>query len=366
MAYTTINKSTDYFNTVTYAGDGNTTQAITNTFQTDFSWIKHRGTTAAHTLQDAVRGFDLTKKLSSNTTDAENNASGATWENYGGVSAVGATSFTVSLGSNTPYQTNANGANYVAWNWKANGAGSTNYDGDITSTVSANTTAGFSIVSWTGNATESTIGHGLNSAPELLIVKNRTDAGNDWRVGQTVTASNNMTDGNGYYLDLNDTKASTNPGSAVLWGATPTAPTSSVFTVGTNNGINGSSDNMLAYCFHSVKGFSKIGTYTGNGNADGTFIYTGFKPAFVLLKNTTDASDWNLKDSKRPGYNQVNDILYPNLNNAEEHGGDIDILSNGFKVRTIAANTNNNGSTYIYIAFGQSLVGSNNIPCTAR
>ena len=170
--FTTINKSTDYFNPVKYTGDGNATQAITNTFQTDFSWIKDRGVTAAHTLQDAVRGFDVTKKLSSNSDDAENNASGATWENYGGVTAVGATSFTTSLGSNTPYQTNASGSNYISWNWKM-GTTTGLSGGTITpSSYSINTTAGQSIIAWTGTGVAGTVPHGLGAIPELIIVKN--------------------------------------------------------------------------------------------------------------------------------------------------------------------------------------------------
>jgi hypothetical protein len=368
MAYTTINKSSDYFNTVTYTGDGNATQAITNTFQTDFSWIKHRGTTAAHTLQDAVRGFSESKKLSSNSTDAENNASGATWGDYGGVSAVGATSFTVYKGSQTPYQTNESGANYVAWNWKANGADSSNTDGSITSTVSANTTSGFSIVSYTGTGANATVGHGLGAVPKIIIVKNRSSSGDGWgvyHVGADPSIPQNK------YLELNTT-------SAVADGTSPwndTAPTSSVFTVGSWSVSNGSGNNMIAYCFAEKKGYSKFGSYTGNGNADGTFVYTGFKPAFVMIKNTTNGNNWFISDNKRVPFNLADDSLFPNSNSAEmttqptNYG--LDILSNGMKMRTSGDHTanNNNASsnTYIYMAFAEApLVGSNNVPCTAR
>ena len=241
------------------------------------------------------------------------------------------------------------------------------FDGSIQSNISPNTTSGFSIVSWTGSGADATVGHGLNSAPTIYIVKNRTDA-SDWRVGQVLTSSNNMTDGNGYYMELNDTKASTNPGSAVTWGSTPTAPTSSVFTVGSNNSHNGSSDAMIAYCFHSVNGYSKMGSYTGNGNADGTFVYTGFKPAWVMVKQTNaSGEDWFICDTKREGYNAENNRLMPNLSSAESTDSPIDILSNGFKARLSGANVNASGGTYIFMAFAENpFTSSAGTPVTAR
>ena len=342
MAYTTINKSTDNFNTKTYSGNGGT-QSLTGVgFQPDFTWIKQRTGTTWHNLYDAVRG--VTKAIACNDTDAEDTR------------ATGLTAFDsdgFSLGSDS----NANagsGSTYVSWNWKAGGGqGSSNTAGSINTTyTSANTTAGFSISQYTGTGSNATVGHGLGVAPKFIIVKCVSHA-SEW-----IVYYGDATD----YLKFNEANATADD--STRWN--DTAPTNSVFSLGTQGDINTSGRTYIAYCFAEKTGFSKIGSYVGNGNADGTFVYTGFKPAFVLLKNTTDAADWNLKDSKRPGYNQVNDILYPNLNNAEEHGGDIDILSNGFKVRTTAANTNNNGSTYIYMAFGQTLVGTNNIPATAR
>jgi hypothetical protein len=353
MAYTTINKSSDYFNTVTYTGDGNATQAITNTFQTDFSWIKHRGTTAAHTLQDAVRGFSESKKLSSNSTDAENNASGATWGDYGGVSAVGATSFTVYKGSQTPYQTNESGANYVAWNWKANGAGSANTDGNTATTVSVNTTSGFSIVKWTGTSGNTTIGHGLGVVPTMVIVKDASNSGSNWIVWQRDYFS-------GYYLKLNLTNSQDN-GNAYFTAD----PTNSILSLTGSTAMNGSTNSMIAYCFAEKTGYSKFGSYKGNSNTNGTFVYTGFKPAFVMIK--ADASDnWTINDNKRLGYNVDNNELFANLNNAEDTNDVMDLVSNGFKLRHTAGRHNASGTRYYYMAFGQSLVGSNNVPCTAR
>ena len=358
MAYSTINKPTDYFNTLLWSGTGASNSLTGVGFQPDWTWIKKRSNTADHRIFDSVRG--ATKALKSNATQAEGTESQA-------LTSFDSDGFTLG----TDDFTNGSGSTFVGWNWLANGSGSANTDGSISSTVSANTTSGFSIVTWTGNATESTIGHGLSSAPTIFIVKNRTDDGNDWRVGQVLTSSNNMTDGNGYYLDWNDTKASTNPGSAVLFGATPTAPTSSVFTVGTNNGINGSGDDMLAYCFHSVKGYSKMGSYTGSGNNNnGTFIYTGFKPSFFMIKNTTTATGWQMWDNKRNTFNVVNKRLFPHSSNAEATTTMLDFCSNGIKLRdadTSDPRTDKSGDVYIYMAFAErSLVGTNGVPALAR
>tara|TARA_B000000477_G_scaffold124499_1_gene132324 strand:- start:1045 stop:2115 length:1071 start_codon:yes stop_codon:yes gene_type:complete len=356
MAYSSITKPSDYFNTKLYTGNGST-QSITGVgFQPDWVWIKSRGDTSWHRSLDVVRG--ATKELYQNESSAE-----ATEAN--GLTSFDSNGF--SIGSNSGY--NGNTVNFASWNWLAGGTASSNTDGSITSTVSANTTSGFSIVTWTGSGADATVGHGLNSAPTLIIVKNRTDNSTDWRVGQVLTSSNNMTNGNGYYLELNDTKASTNPGSANQWGSTPTAPTNQVFTVGSNNSNNGSSDNMIAYCFHSVKGYSKFGSYTGNGNSDGTFVYTGFKPAWVICKRSSGTGNWQMFDSKREGYNVDNDGLQANLSNAEATDDDLDILSNGFKLRGSGNDLNGSGSTYIYMAFAEEPLVANvglSIPATAR
>jgi hypothetical protein len=340
MAYTTIDKPSDYFNTKIYTGTGSDDTAITGIgFQPDWVWVKNRGASGDHALHDAVRG--VTKRLDSNTTDAESTTTT-------GVKSFDSDGFTLGTAGNY----NTSSGTYVAWNWLAGNGTASNSNGSITSTVSANTTAGFSIVTWTGSGSDATIGHGLSSAPEMYVVKNRSDSAN-WRVGQTV-AGNTMTGGNGYYMEWDDTKASTNPGSATTWGSTPTAPTSSVFTVGSNNAHNGSSDNMLAYCFHSVKGYSKIGSYIGNGNANGTFVYTGFKPAWIIGKATSRADVWWMYDTKRSTFNPMDDRLMTQASSAEGEEWDIDYLSNGFKVRSTDAQANGSAETYFYMAFAEA------------
>ncbi len=354
MAYTVIDKPNLYFNTKLYTGTGSSLANTGVGFQSDLTWIKGRSGATEHVLTDSVRG--VTKELSANDNGAEETVAQ-------GLTAFGSDGFTV--GTDGSYNTSS--ATYASWNWLGGGAGSLNEVGSIDSTVSANTTAGFSIVSWTGSGADATIGHGLTQAPTIFFVKNRTDSGTNWRVGQVLTSSNNMTDGNGYYMELDDWKASTNPGSAVTWGATPTAPTSSVFSVGSDNAHNGSSDDMLAYCFHSVKGYSKFGSYTGNGNADGTFIYTGFKPAFIIIKPSSKVEEWTLIDNKRLGYNPDNNYVYPNQNYAEMTNDRLDIVSNGFKIRASTGEINTSGATMIYMAFAENpLVTSTGIPCTAR
>jgi hypothetical protein len=326
----------DYFNTVLYTGTG-AAQDIDVGFQPDFTWIKARGLTYSHNLVDAVRGS--TKRLESDTTDAEADA------------ATSVTSFNsdgFSLGSRV--LVNADTAPFVAWNWKANGSGVSNTDGSITSTVSANTESGFSIVSYTGNGTAgATIGHGLTSAPDMIIVKNRDNGGMPWLVYHSSNTSAPETD----YLLLNSTSATTDFNTA--WN--DTAPTSSVFSVGTADGTNQNANDIIAYCFHSVEGFSKFGSYTGNGNADGTFVYTGFRPAFILIKSSTvSGSAWYLFDEERNIYNPLTFDLYANYSNAESgsSSGRLDMLSNGFKMRSTSADTNSNGATMIYMAFAEN------------
>ena len=241
MAYTTIDDPHKFFNTVLYTGTGSATSITGVGFQPDWVLTTSRSNAYNNGSYDAVRGVE--KLMNANTTDAESTTTT-------GINAFDSDGFSFSGASY-----NTSGYTFVAWNWLAGNGTASNSNGSITSTVSANPTSGFSIVTWTGTGSDATVGHGLSSAPEMYVVKNRSDSA-DWRVGQTV-AGNTMTGGNGYYMEWNDTKASTNPGSATTWGSTPTAPTSSVFTVGSNNAHNGSSDNMLAYCFHSVKGFSK-------------------------------------------------------------------------------------------------------------
>ncbi len=339
MAYTTINKSSDYFNTKLWSGNGSS-QALTGVgHQTDMVWIKSRTDTRKHNLYDVVRGVQ--KRIVPNDTVAEDTATGVT--------AFGTDGFTV--GSET--DTNGSSRNFVGWSWNANGAGSANTDGTISSTVSANTTSGFSIVSYTGNGTNpSTVGHGLGVAPDMMIIKERS-AVKSWYVYHKSLGNNSE-----LYINATDSA----PGSTSAWNTT--SPTSSVFTIN-NAGVNDSGDTYIAYCFHSVQGFSKFGSYVGNGNADGPFIYTGFKPAFVMFKRTSGTGNWQLLDNKRLGYNPLNYTLYPNTTTSDQDEGDIYLYSNGFQLRGTGTDGNGSGSTYIYMAFAEEpLVGDN--PATAR
>jgi hypothetical protein len=346
MAYTTINKSGDYFNTKLYTGNGSAGNGITGVgFQPDWTWIKNRDAAYWHQTFDAVRGASA-GALYTNETSAED---------YGGgnlLASFDSDGFTV----NTNAGCNANGQNLVAWNWKANGTGSANTAGSINSTVSVNTTAGFSIVSYTGNATTgATIGHGLGVTPDLIIAKSRV-ASDNWGFFHSSFSSQQ-------YMFLNTTAAVASASS--VWNA---LPSSSVFTVGDNESVN-DNGNMIAYCFAEKTGYSKFGSYTGNGNNDGSFIYTGFKPAFVMTKCTSNSGEpWLIQDSKRIGYNGITYGLLANSSavEASETYHEIDFLSNGFKWRGNDTRVNANNYSYIYMAFGQSIVGSNNIPATAR
>jgi hypothetical protein len=350
MAYTTIKKPSDYFNTKLYTGNGST-QSITGVgFQPDFCWFKRRDNgTANHALQDSVRG--VTKFIQSNTTAAE-----ATSSNY--LTSFNSDGF--SLGSDG--DVNDNGANHVAWSWLANGAGSANTDGSISSTVSANTTSGFSIVSYSGNGTGgATVGHGLGSALGLIILKCRDTAGTSWQMFHKSLGATKS-------INLEDTAAAAT--STAYWN--DTAPTSSVFSLGTGGDFNNGSRTYVAYCFAEKKGFSKFGSYTGNGSADGTFVYTGFKPAFLIVKRYNDAGyDWLMYDNKRQvEFNVVDDFLKPNLSDAETTGNanqSLDFLSNGVKFRGNGASSNGSGASYIYMCFAENpFVTSTGIPTTAR
>jgi len=344
MAYTTIKNPSLYFNTKLYTGNGGT-QSITGVgFQPDFTWIKKRNAVRNHNLFDAVRGVQ--KAVHSDSTDAE-----ATSANY--LTAFGTDGFSVGSSSNV----NANSDTYASWNWKANGAGSANTDGSINSTVSVNTTAGFSIVKYTGTSSNATVGHGLGAVPKFIMAKRLTDA-ESWG---TYHVSNGATK----YMKLENTEVA-QTGSTV-WENTPT---SSVFSLGTSGLCNGSGKDMVAYCFAEKTGYSKFGKYAGNGNADGTFVYTGFKPAFVIIKGAVSgdgnaAQNWELYDNKRIGHNPNNYTLFPNTTAVDSDNDRIDLLSNGFKIRINSDGVNDNNSTYIYMAFAEEpLVGDN--PATAR
>jgi hypothetical protein len=348
MAYTTINKPSEYFNTVLYTGNatGRTISGVG--FQPDWTWIKNRSDTSGHRVLDVVRGG--TKELIANGTNAEITEAQSlqSWNSDGFV-----------LG--TAAGVNANTDNFVSWNWLANDAGVSNTDGDITSTVSANTTSGFSIVQYTGNGSASNIGHGLGSALKAIIIK-KTSGTADWLVGHN---SLHPTLPWKYGINLNNTDAVHESGSYFA----DTAPTNSVFRVEANDEVNTSGQTYIAYCFAEKKGFSKFGSYVGNGNADGPFIYTGMKPAFILIRSVS-TTNWNMFDNKRSVYNVADETLWSNSADSEATVGTtygIDILSNGFKPRTVSSQVNNNNTQIIYMAFAeQPLVGTNNIPTTAR
>jgi len=322
----------DYFNTILYDDGAGAKTGVG--FQPDFVWLKSRGSAYDSKLTDVVRG--VTKALVSNdpgtaqTTDST------------GLTAFGADGFTV--GADTDYS-DTTGTGMVAWNWKAGGTGVTNTAGDIagTVTVSANTTAGFSIVGWTGSGSVNTVGHGLSEAPELIIAK-RLDSSAAFRVG-----SDSIPTAWEYVMYLNQTPAAGDDNVQF----NDTAPTASVFTLGTGTDINASGVDIIAWCFHSVEGYSKIGNYEGNGDLDGTFVYTGFRPAFVMTKSVDSTSDWQMFDNKRVGYNVDNYELEANDSAVEDTSTEfIDIVSNGFKNRDTT--DPNVAETYLYIAFAES------------
>ena len=347
MAYTTINKSTEYFNTNLYTGNGGTQSFTGIGFQPDWVWIKNRSSTEDHMLYDAVRG--VTKDIRANTSNAEST-------NANSLTAFGTDGYSIGSSGNI----NNNGSNFVGWNWKAGGGqGSSNTDGTINTTyTSANQTSGFSICTWTGTGSAGTIGHGLNAVPKMIMVK-RLDSADTWWVYHSALGTN---DG---YLALNEQNAGSTSGGSGLWNST--APTSSVFSVGTNTGVNGSGGTYVAYVFAEKTGFSKISKYIGNGNADGAFAYCGFKPTFFLAKNTAAATSWLLFDSKRDTANSVSKALFPDSSSAEyDYTTYIDFVSNGIKVKHNGNSINGSGHSIAFLAIGQSLTGSNNVPCTAR
>jgi hypothetical protein len=332
MAYTTIDNPFKYFNTVLYSGTGSSNAVTGVGFQPDWVWGKQRSGTNSHELYDAVRGVN--KIIYSDLTDAEGT-------NSNGVSAFNADGFTVA--GNTSI--NLSGESIVAWNWLAGGTASSNTDGSITSSVSANTTAGFSIVSYTGNGTDgATIGHGLDTAPDVLLLKDRDNTRN-WRVLHT-----------GYGDASKDCLLNSNAAIATRADDfNSTYPSSTLITLGGDAAVNGNTTKYIIYAFSSVKGYSKHGSYTGNGSADGTFVYTGFKPAFVIVKKTNATFNWIMYDNKRDELNPNTATLLPDDSGAEYNTGrDIDFLSNGFKMRANYSGNNNSGDSYIYIAFAEN------------
>ena len=347
MAYTTIDKPSDYFVSNLHTGNGGTLNITSLDFQPDWVWVKERNNAKDHALYDSVRGAN--KLLESNKTGLEATTSA-------GISSFNSDGWT----TGDFFQTNDNGDSYVSWNWKAgtsftNDASATGI-GSIDSAGSFNNDSGFSIVSYTGTGSSGTIKHGLNSVPSVIIIKVLTNTANDWCVYHQATGNNQST-----FLSESNAASS----NAFI---NNTTPTSSVFSVDGSNYSSGSSRNYIAYCFAEKQGYSKFGSYTGNGNADGTFIYTGFKPAWLLVKSTA-ANDWILHDTKRNPHNVSNVILHPNASDADVTNTiyNLDILSNGFKTRTTHARLNGSGVTYIYMAFAENpFVTSTGVPACAR
>jgi hypothetical protein len=354
MAYTTIDDPSAYFQTALYTGNG-TGQTITNDgnsdLQPDFLWFKNRDETVANILWDSSRG--ITKFLISEQTAAD-------FTNPAGYELTSFNTDGFGLGIHNTAGINQSASfTYACWQWKANGGTTaSNSDGSITSTVQANQDAGFSIVTYTTAGSTATIGHGLGAKPDVILLKKRNGA-IGWLVRHVSTGTS--------YLSFNSIAAAvSNP--APTW--TTTEPTTSVYSIGTSTDVNIDGGEYVAYCFAEKQGYSKFGKYVGNGNANGPFVYLGFKPAWVMIKNASINGNWYILDAKRSPSNLVNKQLTANGNGAEFTSPayfSSDFLSNGFKLRTNEAQSNNTGNTYIYMAFAENpFVTSTGVPTTAR
>jgi hypothetical protein len=333
----TVLKGSEYMNAVLYTGTGSPLSVTGVGFKPDWVWAKKRSATDDHVTSDALRGVQ--KDLTPNSTAAE-----AT--NTNGLQSFDSDGFSIGSGSGSGVWGGNSGATYVAWNWKAsNAAGVTNTAGSITSTVSANTTSGFSIVTYTGTVANATVGHGLGVAPHMIITKRRTTFTSGWGVWHTAIAGTE-------YLLLNSTAAKATATTA--WNST--IPTSTVFSIGDASFSNGSVDGYVAYCFAPISGFSAFGSYTGNGSADGPFVYLGFRPRYILIKRTDVGDAWAIKDTVRDPYNVDDSVLKAETSDAESTSTfwHIDELSNGFKLRNLGSTFNNSGGTYIYAAFAEN------------
>jgi len=330
-AYTAIDDPEAYFQVALYTGNYST-QTITlpgdTDLQPDMIWIKERTGTSSHALQDSVRGTG--KKIMPNASDVESDETVY-------ITAFNSDGF--SIGANNGI--NQDGIANVAWCWKESA------------------TSGFDIVTATGTGSAKTIAHSLSAVPHWIISKEKSGSVNDWTIYHHKNTSAPETDS----LILNETNATDDQ---PCWN--DTVPTSSVFSVGTTSVTNRTDSTYVYYLFSEKQGFSKFGKYTGNGNADGTFVYTGFRPAFVMIKRTDSTGWWNIIDNKRLGYNALNPRLYPNENGAEDATEAVmDILSNGFKARATSQYINYSGATYVYAAFAEApFVNSNGVPNNAR
>ena len=351
MAYTDIDKPSDYFEPVIYNGNGGTQSITSLDFQPDFVWLKSRSNGNIHNLNDSVRGVN--KQIHTDLTNAE-----ATLTTV--LTAFNSNGFT--LGSES--DVNGSGRTFVSWNWLGANGTASNSNGNITSTVSANTTAGFSIVSWTGNNSGSaTVGHGLGAVPNVVIIKKR-DGATNWGFKHSSFASGAMS-------SINTTDAPSNRNGSTAGGIGDLTSSTTFGFIGGGAGTpsenNGS---MIAYCFADVKGYSKFGSYSGNGSTNGAFIYTGFKVAWLLIKRINGNDNYTMADNKRNGFNPDNDALYPNLANAEANTNFVDLLSNGFKMRRSDGAENASGGTYAYMAFAENPFvtspDNGSVPATAR
>jgi len=324
----------DYFGVGLWVGNNSASNiSVTGIgFQPDFFWGKLRSFGTGHRLVDSIRG--VTKMLYSNVNNAEATESDA----FASFDSDGFTIGQDTTGGGLNYSTN----NGVGWVWKANGSATLNEEGSIDSQVSANTESGFSIVSYDGGSSAGTIGHGLSNAPDFIVIKNR-DAGFSWTCYHESL-------GAGYYIQLNSTDAQT---ATTDWNNTQ--PTTNVFSVnGAEGRINRIDESFIAYCFHSVEGFSKFSSYVGNGDPDGTFVYTGFRPSFILYKCSSTTANWGMNDQARNPYNVVDEQLLPNSSGTTSVSNEVDYLSNGFKLRSSDGNSNSSGQTYIYMAFAEN------------
>jgi len=345
MAYTDIDKPTDYFNTKLYTGNGTDAHAITGVgFSPDFVWLKGRSVAEHHTLNDTVRGAN--KQLFSNLTYGESTETDR-------LQSFDSDGFTLG----TDVIVNQSSQTFASWNWLAGGTGSSNTDGSITSSVSASTDAGFSIVTYTGTGSSATVGHGLGVAPNVIITKKRNGTV-QWNFQNSMRGYNE-------YMALNTTDTSQSTGGAII-----SSVSSTTYSCDGNDVVNASSGTYVSYCFAEKKGYSKFGSYSSNNSLDGPFIYTGFKPAFFMTKRSDVANSWVMFDNKRDPHNEINNNFYANTNEAEETGtlnNDLDFLSNGIKIREDNNALNASGGTYIYMAFAESpFVTSGGIPTTAR
>jgi len=367
MAYTNIDDPSAYFQTVLWTGNTSAPRSITNdgnsNLQPDWVWGKNRTSAGTdHEVYDSNRGTGTSYNLKTSSTAVE-----GTSTTYGQLTSFDTDGFTVNAGGTNDDFWNENGSGFVAWQWKANGGTTaSNTDGTITSTVQANQDAGFSIVTFTGDSSGSvqTIGHGLGVAPDVIITKTRTVA-DSWFVYHKDLSSTPVNS----YINL-DTNAAV--GSITGYWST-TAPSSTVYGVITNPGQEGYSNNknntpMLAYCFAEKQGYSKFGSYVGNGGTGGNnvFVYTGFKPAFIMIKNADATGHWAMQDNKRDGYNGQTQRVWADRTNSES-GAALDLVSNGFKIRSTAGGYGTSGNTYIYMAFAENpFTTSTGIPTTAR